>query len=125
MPAPKVPYSPKFDGRLGRSGGFVWYSEMDLDSLRWWHGKKLEASKEGGQYAESNGKAAAALDKWIQWRVVFPETRWSGTRGDDKTTADAPSGHPKLNEWPGKGKSDAKQQPSTQHTQREEKPPDD
>ncbi len=121
MRAPEIPRSPRYDGRLGRQGGFVWYSEMDLESLRWWHKAKSESAQKDDQYAERNGKAAAALAKWVEWRELFPAERWRGTRGDDKVTAAAPSREPQLNEWNNNGSSNKRaSSPRSEPPQRDE-----
>lgn len=99
MPAPEVPRPPRYDGKLGRKGGFVWMSEITLESLEWWHDQKSKGADEGGQYAEQNRKTAAALDKWIEWRRLFPNEIWCGTRGEDRATAAAPSREPQLHAW--------------------------
>jgi hypothetical protein len=99
MEAPGVPREPRYDGRLGKTGGFIWMSEMDLGSLEWWLGKKTESSLQDNQYAERNAKAADTLAKWVEWRKLFPNERWNGTRGDQRVTAEPPSREPKLQEW--------------------------
>jgi hypothetical protein len=97
--APSVPRSPKFDGKLPRQGGFVWMSEVDLETLEWWYEKKAESAAGGGQYAEKDAKLVPVLAKWLEWRRVFPFTQWSGTRGDDRAIATFPCKNPKLREW--------------------------
>lgn len=104
MPKPRLPLPPKFDGRLARKDGFVWISEMDLNSLEWWLGKKSEAAQRDDQYAERNRKTADTLAKWVEWRKLFPNERWNGTRGDDRVTADAPSREPQVHDWDNKKK---------------------
>ncbi len=99
MSAPTAPLPPKYDGRLGRNGGFIWMSEMDLESLKWWFDTKTKSAKGGGQYAERDGKTAATLDKWIVWRLVFPDARWSGIRDKDRATAAMPSREPQVQQW--------------------------
>lgn len=99
MPMPRVPQPPRYDGRIGKTGGFVWMSEMDLSSLEWWLAKKTESSLQDNQYAERNGKTADTLAKWVEWRKLFPNERWNGTRGDQRVTAEPPSREPKLQEW--------------------------
>lgn len=100
VPMPDVPRSPKYDGRLSRgSKGYCWMSEMDLESLQWWHTKTSESSANGGQYAEKDGKTAANLAKWIAWRTVAPDATWHGTRGDVSVNAKPPSREPELHQW--------------------------
>lgn len=106
MPMPRVPLPPKYDGRLGKTGGFVWMSEMDINSLEWWLAKKTESSLKGDQYAERNAKTAETLAKWVEWRKLFPNDRWNGTRGNDRVTAEPPSREPQLQQW-----DDSKQPP--------------
>lgn len=99
LPKPRLPLPPKFDGRFSRKDGFVWMSEMDLNSLEWWLTKKRVSAADGGQYAERDNKVADQLAKWVEWRKLFPNDRWNGTRGNDRVTADAPSREPALREW--------------------------
>ena len=104
--APRVPLPPKFDGRLRRSGGFVWYSELDLDSLEYWQKKNAASAEQGGQYADANQKAADALARWVEWRTLYPEQRWNGTRGNERVTALPPSRDPPLRQWDDSKKND-------------------
>ena len=123
MPKPFVPRPPKFDGKLTRQGGFWWMSEMDLNSLVYWQGKKRESAQSGSQWAEKDQKVADLLSKWIEWRKLFPEQRWSGTRGDDRMTAAAPSREPALNKWPprnGNGASNSNHHDSSPPPPRDE-----
>lgn len=100
MTKPAVPRPPKYDDRFSRKKGhYCWMSEMTLDDLTWWRGKKAEGAAGGGQYAEADGKAVAKLDKWIEWRRVFPSELWSGTRGDDRATGKPPSRDAELHPW--------------------------
>jgi hypothetical protein len=99
MDAPSVLRPPKFDGKLPKSGGFVWLSELALDSLEWWLSKKRESAEGGGQYAEKDAKLVATLEKWVTWRRVFPYEQWSGTRGDDRAIATFPCKNPRLRQW--------------------------
>jgi hypothetical protein len=101
MPAPDVPRPPKYDGRLGRKKGlFCWMSEMTLDDLEWWHAKKSESAGGDSQWSERDGKTAATLGRWIEWRRLFPSEQWSGLRGEDRVTAALPSRDVTLHEWP-------------------------
>lgn len=99
MPVPEYAKPPRYDGRLGKKGGFVWMSEMTLDDLTWWEAKKREGAAAGNQYSEKNGKSADTLAKWIAWRRIEPNAIWSGTRGDDRATAAPPSRDPAVNPW--------------------------
>ncbi len=112
MPCPAVPRPPKFDGRLRREGGFVWYSELDFDSLEFWWKKNLESAASGGEWAEKNGKTAASLEKWVAWRRHFPHDQWRGTRGDEKAVAALPSREPRVNQWEEKKNGAAGKKPS-------------
>lgn len=94
--APKVPRSPKYDYKLWRKGGYCWASEMNLDSLRYWHKKAAESAVSGGQYADKDAKKAKQLDYWIAWREVEPDARWRGERDHDVVTAAAPSRDPEI-----------------------------
>lgn len=125
MSRPRPPLPPKYDGRLGRSGGFWWMSEMDLNSLEFWESKNREGADAGGRYAEANSKAAANLAKWIEWRRLFPNECWSGTRGDDRATGAPPSREPTLRKWPAKKGGQSNQSsgaPSPDNDGREEEP---
>jgi hypothetical protein len=116
MPRPFVPRPPKFDDRFTRKRGqFCWVSEMTLDDIEWWRGKKAESADGGGQYAESDRKWVAKFDKWLEWRRLFPSEVWSGTRGDDRATAAPPSREPRLYPWGERsnGKGENKNQPET------------
>ena len=113
LPMPEVPKPPLYDGRLGRQGGFVWMSEMQLRDLEWWHSKKQGSAEGGGQYAEKDGKTAATLAKWIAWRRLYPEAAWSGKRGDERATGRPPSGSPVLNQWPERGEGKGPKKPSS------------
>lgn len=99
IPRPDVPKPPLYDGRLSRDGGFVWMSEMDLGGLEWWAKTKQKSADGGGQYAEKDGKIAATLRKWLDWRALFPSDCWSGRRGDDRVTAAPPGRNPRVHEW--------------------------
>ena len=113
LPAPQVPRPPRFDGRLRREGGFVWYSELDIDSLEFWRDKNAKSAEEGGQWAEANRKTAENLEKWIAWRELFPNDRWCGTRGDEKNvTGELPSRKPRVNKWPEKKEGTAGTKPN-------------
>jgi hypothetical protein len=103
LPIVQVPRPPKYDGRLTRKGGFWWLSEMDLNSLQFWCAKKKEGAASGSQWAEKDGKLAATMSKWIEWRTLFPNDVWSGVRGDDRATAAAPSREPALRQWDDNG----------------------
>lgn len=117
---PVVPRSPRYDGRLGRKGGFCWMSEMTLESLIYWENAKRTSADEGGQYADQNRRTADTLAKWIEWRSIAPDAVWSGTRGEDRATAAPPSREPKLNAWQqrsggtGKGSDSKTQNTNTQ-----------
>jgi len=127
MPRPAVPMAPKFDGRLPRKGGFFWLSEMLLQDLEWWHSKKQESAASGGEWAEKDGKLAATLAKWIEWRKLFPSERWRGKRGDDWATAEAPSREPQLRQWDPKGspKGNGAKAPQGSSRRGPERPPED
>ncbi len=100
IPAPPVPRPPKYDGKLTRKKGeFCWLSEMTLEDLEWWCGKKRESAAAGGQYADSDAKAVARLEQWINWRRLFQFAIWSGKRGDDMATAAPPSRSPQMHKW--------------------------
>ena len=106
MRAPDVARAPKYDGRLSRgSKGYCWLSEMLLDDLRWWHGKKLESAESGSEWADKDRKTADTIAKWITWRTLFPTDVWSGTRGDDRATAKPPSREPAMHQWENRGKA--------------------
>lgn len=97
---PDVARPPKYDDRFPKKKGFyVWVSEMTLEDMTWWRGRKAESAASGGQYAEKDAKWVAKFDKWIAWRQLFPSDVWSGTRGDDRATAAPPSRDPELHAW--------------------------
>jgi hypothetical protein len=100
MKAPEILRPPKYDGRLSRGGkGYCWMSEMLLEDLQWWHGKKAESGASDSQYAEKDQKTAATLAMWIAWRALFPTDIWSGTRGQDRATGKPPSKEPAMHQW--------------------------
>jgi hypothetical protein len=100
IPAPPIPRSPKYDGKLTRKKGeFCWLSEMTIEDLEWWCNKKRESAAAGGQYADADAKAVGRLEQWIQWRRLFPYAIWSGKRGDDMASAAPPSRSPQLHKW--------------------------
>jgi hypothetical protein len=104
MRCPDVPRPPKYDGRITRKGGeYSWLSEMLLKDLEWWFEARRKSASEGGQYAEQNAKQAKAIEQWILWRKLFPDTRWNGIRGEDRVTAALPSPEPTLHKWNGSG----------------------
>lgn len=97
---PDVPRAPLFDGMLFRGNkGFTWMSEMTIRDLEWWEKKKLESAESGSQYAERDAKTARALAGFLIWRRLFPNDRWSGKRGDERVTAQAPTDKPTLHEY--------------------------
>lgn len=99
---PRLPLPPKFDGRLSRKGGmFVWYSEMLLDDLRYWH--KQKAGETTGQYADKSQKEAKALFFWVKWRECYPDAVWSGERNKTQATAMPPSKKPQQHAWEPRG----------------------
>lgn len=120
IPAPTLPRSPKYDDRLPRKGGFIWTSEMLLADLIWWREKKRESADGGGQYAEKDAKLVGKLDKWIEWRSLYPSETWSGTRGDDRATAAPPSKEPKLQPWGERTGNSGGQRASTPEPEPEE-----
>jgi hypothetical protein len=97
---PLVPRPPKYDDRFSKKKGFYcWVSEMTLEDLQWWQGKKSESANGGGEWAEKDAKWVAKLGKWIEWRRLFPYETWSGTRGDSRATARPPGRDPELHAW--------------------------
>src|SRR5690348_7619514 len=67
--APRSPRPPKYDTRIRRKDGFIWASECDSSSLRFWLGRT-----QGGdpKYAEKNAKDSKALSYFLEWRSWFP-----------------------------------------------------
>ena len=96
MPEPKRAGPPRYDMRVYRKGGHCWASEMNLDSLRYWHRKATEGAASGSKYAEKDAKKAKQLDYWIAWRAIEPETAWNGTRDNAATFAAPPSRDPTI-----------------------------
>lgn len=107
VPKPKLPLPPKYDGRIGRQGGFNWLSEMSLESLVWWHKEKLKGAERNDQHTARNKKTAENISKWIAWRRVFPTEQWMGIRGEEKAVAEFPSKKPELNKWDDRKTPDA------------------
>lgn len=99
VPAPRVPFPPKYDLRLPRKGGYLWASECSLSSLQWWQRHKRERAAEGGQYADKDNALADKLDRWITWRMACPTERWSGLQGDGTVTSPAPVERPSVREY--------------------------
>ncbi|HEY3496829.1 MAG TPA: hypothetical protein VGK73_19155 [Polyangiaceae bacterium] len=113
MPMPPVPKPPRYDGRLGRGNdGFTWMSEMTLRDLEWWENAKRTSAAAGGQYADRDAKTAATLGKWVEWRRLFPETIWSGTRGEDRATALPPQRDPPKHSWKDSNKKKSNDKPA-------------
>lgn len=103
MKLPKVPRAPRFDAKVNRKGGFMYASEMDLESLIWWKNRFETSAADGGKYASKDAKRADQLAYWIEWRRVCPTERWTGQRNDEVATAAAPSGKPAVHEWEDRG----------------------
>jgi hypothetical protein len=122
MDRPSVPKSPKYDDRFPKKkGSFVWVSEMTLEDLTWWRGKKAESAASGSEWAEKDAKWVTKLDKWIEWRRLFPSEVWSGTRGEDRATATPPTREPALHAWPARNGSPKPQtSPSPENDGRED-----
>jgi len=93
---PQLPRPPKYDMKMYRKGGWNYASELNLESLVFWHGKAVESAQGGGEYAEKDQKKAAALSYWINWRRVEPTTAWSGERDRKQVKANPPSRDPEL-----------------------------
>ncbi len=124
MPCPRVPGPPKYDGRLKRGTGFVWFSELDLDSLEYWWAKNRDGAAAGGEWAERNGKTAATLEKWVAWRRLYPYEQWRGIRGEERAIARMPEREPVVNAWDEKpGGTGKKQQKQQSGAQRGRQPP--
>lgn len=101
VPAPPIPRPPKFDSKLSRKGGFCWMSEMDLNSLRYWHGKKSQGGNP--EFAEKDAKIAKDLAFWIAWRLAEPTSVWRGERFRQPAVANAPSREPTIFPWEKRG----------------------
>lgn len=111
--APRVARSPKYDDRYPKKKGlFCWVSEMTLDDMTFWRGKKAESAASGGEWAEKDAKWVTKFDKWIEWRRLFPNEVWSGTRGESRATAAPPSRDPALHPWGDKKKADSSPPPA-------------
>ena len=99
LEAPKTPMAPKYDGKLRRKGGtFCYMSEMELESLKFWH-KTYSEKPDSDEWADKNKKTATALKYWVEWRTCFPAVAWTGERDREKVTAAAPSRDPELHAW--------------------------
>lgn len=104
VPAPRVPFAPKYDAKVSRKAGqYCFASEMLRADLEYWHGKKTESAKSGGQYAAKDAKQAEELARWIAWRSAFPSECWRGKRGKRVVTAAPPSRDPDLYSWERRG----------------------
>lgn len=95
---PRGPLSPKYDRRIYRKGGYNYASEMTLESLTYWLGKKREGAASGSEWAPKDAKEASELERWVTWRTWYPNQVWSGTRGDGEMQAKAPSKSPTLHQ---------------------------
>lgn len=94
---PKDSRPPQYDAKMNRKNRqFCWMSEMNLDGLEYWFKRNTEGAAKGGDYAESNAKAAKKLSYWVEWRKSNPTERWRGIRGNDTVVAAAPSDSPDL-----------------------------
>lgn len=114
MEAVRPPLPPKFDARLRKNGGFIWVSEMTYEDIAYWHKRNADGANDE-KFGESNAKIAATLARWLPWRKLYPDTRWNGTRGDDRVTAEAPSREPKVHKWEDKkGKSGVGRAPASE-----------
>jgi hypothetical protein len=100
--APRSPKPPKYDSRIRRKGGFMWASDCDAESLRFWC-KRAHQPASKPEFAEKNAKEAKALDYFLEWRSWFPSERWSGERNRQQVTGDAPSSKPRVYEWEPRG----------------------
>lgn len=103
VPRPPVPRPPKFDSKLARKGGYCWMSEMDIDSLRFWHGRKSQGGKP--EYADKDAKTVRDLAFWIAWRLAEPLTIWKGERFKVPAVAAPPSREPTVHPWEKRGES--------------------
>jgi hypothetical protein len=109
---PKIPFSPKYDFPIYRSGGIMWASETAAEGLHYWRKKYQQSADSGSEYAAKDAKKVAVLEKWIAWRECFPDATWSGERNDRAVTAKPPSTRPEVYQREGGG-------------QRREPPPQD
>lgn len=114
LPPPRI-LPPKYDRAFTRKRGqFVWMSEMDLRSLKYWYGEKLKSAASGSQYSEKDAKTAEVLERWITWRTIEPLAPWSGTRGKDRASAMPPNGDPVLHAWSENRRSDSNERASSE-----------
>ncbi len=106
VPAPRIPKAPKYDRKLSRKGGFYcWASELNLESLEFWHRKNVKSAAEGGPFADKNAKEAKELGYWVAYRRACPAETWSGERNRVKVRAEPPSREPALHAWEKKGEA--------------------
>lgn len=109
-PMPPLPRPPKYDSKFSKKRGFyAWISEMALSDLEWWYAKKRESQQAGTEYSERDGKTADTLERWIQWRKLFPNEQWTGVRGEDRAVGAPPSKDPRLHAWDNAGRSNGTQ----------------
>lgn len=118
--APQIPKSPRYDLAIYRQGGNSWASEHSLDGLVWWRNRYKAGAEGGGQYAEQDRKRVTNLDKWVEWRELFPNECWSGTRGNEDVTAKPPTTKPTV--YPRQGGNG---QPRQQQRQQQQQQDDD
>lgn len=104
LEAPAIARSPKFDGRISRKDRkFIWMSECNLETLKFYHKRAVESAAKPGQYQESNAKDARSLGYWVGYRQSEPNSVWSGERQKRPTTAFPPSRNPTEHAWEAKG----------------------
>lgn len=93
-PIPARP--PRYDNAIFRSEGVQYASEMDVRGLQYFRMRSLESADKGGKWAEKDRKRATALEYWIAWRLVEPNTAWTGDRNHETVTAAVPSSKPTI-----------------------------
>lgn len=91
--------SPRYDFKIARKGGYMWASEADLESLRYWYTRFSTSSD--ARWAERDKERARKLEYWVRFREADPYSRWKGTRGNYEVVANQPTNKPTIFPWDG------------------------
>ncbi len=95
----KKPFKPKFDQRIGRSGGYQWASETNAEGLVFWLNRARDGASKGGKYAAKDAKLAKNLERWLAWRQWEPRTVWRGERFNVEAVAAPPTDKPEVHQY--------------------------
>ena len=95
LPTIQPARSPKYDRVIFVRDGLCWASECAAKELQYHYDRAQKgALNPDSKWAEKDGKQAAALRRWLEWRRIEPLTVWSGERNDKRVTAAPPSDRP-------------------------------